>query len=268
MRALEAPEEAIAAGIIASRRESCKRYRNVVMANSPGRNRVISSINHCSFSRSFSRIALARHNSASNCIRAVAVRDARRLRGPEPERVSARQRGLHRHGRDEARPHGLTRQAGEKVARWADGLMGNSYHVPVMGNAAPIGVSRGVNHDSRNRNNFLLIIGTALSFLCPSTQRFRCPPPSNSPPSRAAARPTQERPRRRKAAVRRLRKEERGAVAKPPSPDASRRDYGVHTSHRACRRPPGAPFSAKRGRCRRRRRMGCGKQGAWTASSR
>ncbi len=44
--------------------------------------------------------------------------------------------------------------------------------------------------------------------------------------------------------------------------------FGVHTSHRACRRPPGAPFSAKRGRCRRRRRMGCGKRGARTASSR
>jgi hypothetical protein len=28
------------------------------------------------------------------------------------------------------------------------------------------------------------------------------------------------------------------------------------------------PFSAKRGRCRRRRRMGCGKRGAWTAGSR
>jgi hypothetical protein len=32
------------------------------------------------------------------------------------------------------------------------------------------------------------------------------------------------------------------------------------------RRPPGAAFSAKRGRCRRRRWMGCGKQDVWTAS--
>ncbi len=44
--------------------------------------------------------------------------------------------------------------------------------------------------------------------------------------------------------------------------------YGIHTSHRACGRPPERSFSAKRGRRRRRRRMGCGKQGAWAASSR
>jgi hypothetical protein len=43
--------------------------------------------------------------------------------------------------------------------------------------------SRGVNYDVRNRNNFLLIIGTALPFLCPSTQRSGCPTP---PPSRAS----------------------------------------------------------------------------------
>ena len=50
-----------------------------------------------------------------------------------------------------------------------------------------------------------------------------------------------------------------------PAEAPLRRSHKSSSLRAAAGRPP---FSAKRGRCRRRRRMGCGKQGAWPASSR
>ena len=71
-------------------------------------------------------------SSRSSGAGARRVGGARRIRDHEPQRAPARRSGLHRDGRDEARPQGAAGQAGEKAARRADEFdMGNSYHVPV-----------------------------------------------------------------------------------------------------------------------------------------
>ncbi len=46
---------------------------------------------------------------------------------------------------------------------------------------APVSAYGGVNHDVRNRNNFLLIVGTALSFLCPVHPEVPLPRSLESP---------------------------------------------------------------------------------------
>ena len=81
-------------------------------------------------------------------------------------------------------------------------------------------------------------------------------------PSLPRSRPIEARaPRRRNAAG-------RPSPQHEPKIDFTLIEAACKAAFVFAERPLGPPFSAKRGRCRRRRRMGCGKQGAWAASSR